>query len=126
MWYRAAADLVLVVHLAYILFVVFGGFAVARWRWLVWLHLPAAAWGFAIEIGDLRCPLTYLENLLRVRAGQTGYTGGFLEHYLLWVIYPIGLTRWFQLFLGTAVVLINIAVYTWIWRHPRGRPAQAQ
>lgn len=125
MWYRIAAAVVLVVHLAFITFVVFGGFAVARWRALAWLHLPAAAWGFAIEIGDWNCPLTYLENVLRVRAGQTGYTGGFLEHYLLWVIYPIGLTRGFQLFLGVAVVLINLSVYGWIWRHPRRRPARA-
>ena len=82
-----------------------------KWRWVVWLHLPAAIWGALIEFTNVRCPLTPLEKQLRVLAGQQGYEGGFIAHYILPVLYPAGLTRGTQIALGAAVVVLNAAVY---------------
>ena len=111
-----AADLVVLLHFAFILFVVLGGLFVLRWPKLAWLHLPAAAWGVAIELRGGICPLTPLENALRRAAGEAGYGGGFIEHYLLPIIYPAALTRDIQLLLGLAVLLLNLAVYAWVVR----------
>ncbi|MGL4318823.1 MAG: DUF2784 domain-containing protein [Pseudomonas sp.] len=111
MIWRLAADAVVLVHLAFILFVLFGGLLVLRWRWLALLHLPAAAWGVAVELLHLYCPLTPLENSLRRAAGEVGYPGGFVEHYLIPLIYPAGLTPQIQLGLGALVLVINLAVY---------------
>jgi hypothetical protein len=94
-----------------VLFVVAGGFLVLRKRWVMLLHLPAAAWGALIEFQGWICPLTPLENSLRQRGGQAGYGGGFVEHYLLPVLYPSALTRGIQLGLGILVLLINAAIY---------------
>lgn len=118
MIWRALADLVLLIHFAFVVFVIVGGFFVSRWRWLPWVHLPAAAWGIAIELGGGICPLTPLENWLRQRSGEAGYTGGFLEHYLGQVIYPAGLTPEFQIYLGLGVLLINLIAYSIVWRGP--------
>ena len=121
-----AADLVVLLHFAFILFVVLGGLLVLRWPKLAWLHLPAAAWGAAIELAGGLCPLTPLENALRRAAGEAGYGGGFIEHYLLPIIYPAALTRDIQLVLGLAVLFLNLAVYAWIVlrrRRARGAPA---
>ena len=118
MW-RVLADAVLIGHLAFVLFVVVGGALVLRWPRLAWLHLPAAAWGVAIEFGGWICPLTPLENHLRQLAGQAAYEGDFIAHYLLAVLYPQGLTREIQWLLGSAVLVINAVVYA-IWlRHRR-------
>ncbi len=87
MFYRIAADAVVSFHLLFILFVLFGGLLVLRWRWLTWLHLPAATWGVLVEVLHLECPLTRWENLFRQAAGQGGYGGGFIEHYLIPLIY---------------------------------------
>ncbi|MHB8494780.1 MAG: DUF2784 domain-containing protein [Casimicrobiaceae bacterium] len=114
MLFRIAADAVLVLHLAFIVFALFGAILAARWRWLPLVHLPAAAWGFFIEISGRVCPLTDLENGLRLRAGQAGYRGGFIEHYLLSVIYPSGLTRDVQFALAGVVLVVNAAIYTWL------------
>lgn len=111
MLYRLSADLVALLHFAFVLFVVLGGLLVLRDRRLAWLHLPAAIWGALIEFGGWICPLTPLENRLRWRAGEAGYSGGFIEHYLLPVLYPDGLTRPVQVGLGLAVVVINLLVY---------------
>lgn len=111
MSYGLLADAVLLLHLAFILFVVLGGFLVWRWPRLAWLHLPAAAWGALIEFGDWPCPLTPLENHLRALAGEAGYAGGFIEHYLLPLIYPEALTRELQVAFGLGVVAINLAAY---------------
>ncbi len=111
MWYRALADLVVVVHVAFVAFVVLGGLLVLRRPRLAWLHLPAAAWGVMIEFAGWVCPLTPLENAFRMRGGDAGYSGGFIEHYLLPVLYPSGLTRGIQLVLGTIVLALNLAVY---------------
>lgn len=111
MRYRALADFVAVVHIAFVAFVVFGGLLVLRHPRLTWLHLPAAAWGVMIELAGWVCPLTPLENAFRMRGGEAGYSGGFIEHYLLPVLYPVGLTRGIQLVLGGIVLALNLAVY---------------
>ncbi len=116
MLYRLAADGLVLFHLCFILFVLFGGLLALKWRPVMWLHLPAAAWGVAVEVFHLPCPLTQWENLFRHLAGQDGYGGGFIEHYILALIYPAGLTPNIQLALGALVLLINIAVYVWLIR----------
>lgn len=119
--YALLADAVLVAHLGFVLFVVFGGLLVLRWPRGAWLHLPAAIWGVAIEYAGWICPLTPLENALRVRAGQDGYQGDFVARYLLPVIYPEGLTRDTQYVLGSAALLFNVAIYLLVWRQHRKR-----
>lgn len=121
MLYRIAADATLILHLAFILFVVLGAVLAARWRWMPLLHLPAAAWGVYVELAGAFCPLTALENRLLVLAGQSGYRGGFVEHYLLPVIYPAGLTREIQQLLAATVVLLNVVLYAWLIRRRRRR-----
>lgn len=117
---RLAADSLVLFHLGFILFVLFGGLLALKWRPVMWLHLPAAAWGVAVEVFHLPCPLTRRENLLRHLAGQEGYGAGFIEHYIIALIYPAGLTPQIQLGLGALVLLINIAVYArLIRRGPR-------
>jgi hypothetical protein len=112
---RLLADAVLVLHLAFILFVVFGGLVVLRRPRLAWLHLPVVAWGAATEFLGIICPLTPLENRLRVQGGEAGYGGGFIEQYLTALIYPEGLTRELQFLLGALVIAINVAVYLRLW-----------
>jgi hypothetical protein len=109
--YRALADLVLVVHLTFVLFVVLGGLLVLRWPRAAWLHIPAAVWGVLIEYTGWICPLTPLENSFRARGGEAGYTGGFIEHYIQPVLYPAGLTRGTQIVLGSFVLLLNLFAY---------------
>ena len=116
MLYRIAADATLILHLAFILFVVLGAVLAARCRWMPLLHLPAAAWGVYVELAGAFCPLTALENRLLVLAGRSGYRGGFVEHYLLPVIYPAGLTREIQQLLAATVVLLNVVLYAWLVR----------
>ncbi len=111
MGYRIAADLVVVVHALFVVFVVLGGLLVLRWPRLAWAHLPAAVWGALIEFAGWICPLTPLEKWLRVQAGLAAYEGGFIEKYLLPILYPAGLTRETQVVLGLVVVVINLAVY---------------
>ncbi|MGY2489809.1 DUF2784 domain-containing protein [Cupriavidus sp. CP313] len=113
------ADLVVIVHGLFILFVVAGGLLVLRWPRVAWLHLPAAVWGVLIEWSGWICPLTPLENSLRQAAGQAGYSGGFVERYLLPLIYPAGLTPAVQLWLGAVVLAVNVAVYALWWRRRR-------
>ena len=122
MVYRLLADAVVVVHLGFILFLLGGGFLALRWRWVPWLHLPAALWGAALEFGGWICPLTPLEQWLRNAGGAEAYAGGFIDHYILPVVYPAGLTRSTQLVLGAAVVAINLAVYGLVLRRRRRRP----
>lgn len=113
---RVLADVVVVVHLGFILFVALGGFLALRWRWMPWVHLPAAAWGALLELGGWTCPLTPLENRLRQLAGVEGYAGGFVERYLLPVVYPAALTREGQMVLGVLVCVVNAAVYVLVWQ----------
>ncbi len=113
---RILADAVLIIHLLFILFAVAGAFAALRWRLLVWVHLPCALWAAVIVLAGLICPLTPLEILLRRCAGQAGYSGGFIQHYLLPIIYPHGLTREIQIGLGFGVVAVNLVAYSLLWR----------
>jgi hypothetical protein len=117
--YRLLADVTLLVHLAFVLFVVLGGLLVLRRPALAWLHLPAVAWGAWVELAGWLCPLTPLENWLRVQGGGTAYSASFVEHYLLPVLYPSGLTRTVQLVLGAAVLAINAAAYAVVLRRRR-------
>ncbi|MEX3777771.1 DUF2784 domain-containing protein [Pseudomonas sp. MYb118] len=116
MLFRLAADALLLFHLLFIVFVLLGGLLVLKWPRLALLHLPAAAWGVAVEMFHLICPLTDWENRMRHAAGQTGYGGGFIEHYIWPVIYPAGLTPSVQLGLGAVVLAINLAVYARLYQ----------
>jgi len=117
--YRVLADLVLVLHLAFILFVLWGGFLTLRWRLAPLVHLPAAVWGVLVEVSGGLCPLTPLENALRRAAGASGYSGGFIEQYLIPAIYPAALSYPLQLLFAGVVVLTNVAVYWVLWRRRR-------
>jgi hypothetical protein len=119
MVYRLAADAVLVFHLGFVLFVIGGGFLALRDPRFAWLHLPAAAWGAGIELAGGVCPLTPLENRLRHLGGLSGYSGGFVEHYLLPALYPSGLTRSVEIVLGIAVLAGNVAIYAVVFRRAR-------
>jgi hypothetical protein len=113
------ADGLVVIHFAFLLFVVLGGLLVIRYPRVAWLHLPAAAWGALVELMGWVCPLTPWEQALRRRAGEVGYTEGFIEHYLAPILYPTGLTRTVQVGLGVAVLVLNAAVYLRVWRRRR-------
>jgi len=108
---RLLADLLVIVHLGFVAFVIAGGVLCWRWPRLAWLHLPAAAWGAWIELSGRVCPLTPLEVRLRLAAGEAGYRGGFVEHYLIPLLYPAGLQHDLQLWLGIGVIAVNLAVY---------------
>lgn len=119
MIYRVLADLVVVLHLGFVLFVVLGGLLALRWPRILWIHLPAALWGIWVEFSSTLCPLTPLENHLRQLGGQAGYSGGFIAHYILPVLYPAGLSPRVQIVLGVFVVLLNLSVYAFVWRRRR-------
>jgi Protein of Unknown function (DUF2784) len=121
--YRVLADVVLVFHFAFVLFVVLGGLLVVRWAWLAWIHLPAVVWGVLIEYAGWICPLTPLENSFRISGGEAGYGGGFIQHYILALLYPAGLTRGIQIALGTVVLLVNVAAYSVVLSRRRARVA---
>ncbi len=108
------ADAVVVLHLLFVVFAVAGGLLVIRWRWVVWLHIPAAAWAAAIEFGGGICPLTPLENWLRAGDGPPAYSGDFVTHYILPVLYPAELTRELQIVFGTIVLLLNFGIYGYL------------
>ena len=115
MLFRLAADAVILIHLAFILFALLGAAIAARWHWIPIVHLPVAAWVFFVELTGRICPLTYLENYLRIKAGLSGYTESFIEHYLLAIIYPAGLTREIQFVLAGVVIAVNFAIYGWLF-----------
>jgi hypothetical protein len=108
---RFLADAVVLVHLAFILFVAAGGLLVLRWPRLAWVHVPAVVWGALIELAGWICPLTPLENRLRAAAGDAAYAGGFIDRYIMPIVYPDGLTRGMQLALGIAVIAVNLLIY---------------
>ena len=116
MLYRILADLVVLVHLAFILFAVFGGILVPSWKRCVWVHLPAVLWAALIEFMGWVCPLTPLENWLRENGGGSGYRADFVEHHILPILYPDSLTRPSQVALGIFVLGINLGVYGWVVR----------
>lgn len=118
---RLLADAVLLLHMSFVVFVVLGGLLVLRYRRLAWAHVPAAVWGIGIEaIGGI-CPLTTVENALRRSAGESGYPGGFVEHYIVPIIYPTALTRSTQFWLAGIALLINALIYGWIVFGSRNR-----
>ena len=111
------ADFVLVIHTLFIVFVVFGGLIVLKWHRIIWFHIPCVIWGALIEFFGWVCPLTYLENYFRELANATNYESSFIQHYLLPIIYPPGLTTDIQILLGSAVIVINLFIYYIIWRN---------
>lgn len=113
------ADLVLVLHIAFIVFVVAGAIGVLRWPRLAFFHLPSAAWGAIVELAGWTCPLTPLEISLRRQAGLAGYAGGFIDHYVGRIVYPHGLTRSVQSAAGAFVIVINVFVYARVLRRRR-------
>lgn len=119
MLYRLLADLLVVLHLGFVLFVVLGGFLVLRWRRLAWVHVPVALWGFAISVFGWVCPLTPLENHLRSLAGQAGYSGTFIDHYIVPIVYPPGLTPTLQLVVAGGVLAVNALAYGLVFRQAR-------
>ena len=116
MAYGLLADAVLLLHLAFVAFAVLGGLLALRWRWIPWLHLPALAWAAFVEFSGRICPLTPLENALRRAGGAAGYEGGFVEHYVLPLLYPPGLTPEMQWMLGGVLLLVNVVAYGVVWR----------
>ncbi|MBI3807873.1 MAG: DUF2784 domain-containing protein [Nitrospirae bacterium] len=123
MWYSWLADLTLCLHVGFVLFVIFGGLLVLKWRWIAWLHLPAATWGAAVELSGWICPLTPLENWLRAQSGEASYRSDFIAQYVLPVLYPGDLTRGLQVLLGTGVVILNFVIYWWLWRRMQAQGA---
>ena len=125
MLYRLLTDLTVAVHFAFLIFVVAGGLLARRHRWLAIPHLLAAAWGVYVEaMPGILCPLTPLENAFALRAGEAGYQGSFIEHYLVPILYPEGLTRAMQWTLAAVVVVANAAAYSWAWRRHVGLRAR--
>ena len=115
--FQAVADLVVLFHLAFIVFAVLGGALALRWRWMPWVHLPAVLWGALLEFCGWMCPLVPLENWLRHAVGASGYPGGFVEHYVLPILYPAALTREVQVALGLLMCFVNAAIYLCLWRY---------
>ncbi len=122
MLFLAIADLVVLIHFAFIVFVVFGGLLARRWRWIPWLHLPAVVWSILLETCGWICPLTPLENWLRLAANASEYSRGFVEQYVLPLVYPAGLTPEAQFALGLLLFLANAAIYLHLWQARRGTP----
>jgi hypothetical protein len=116
---RTLADLVLVAHFAFVAFAVVGGVVVLRWPRVAFAHVPAVAWAVMIEYAGWICPLTPLENALREAGGGAGYAGAFLDHYLVPLLYPAGLTRQFQVVLGSLLLLVNAGAYWWLVQRTR-------
>jgi hypothetical protein len=121
MAFRLLADLTVLAHLAFVAFAVAGGLLAVRWPRIVWLHLPAAGWAVFVELSGRVCPLTPLENWLRARGGEATYASGFVEQYLLPILYPASLSRELQWTLAALVVLANALAYAWVLRR-RARP----
>jgi hypothetical protein len=109
------ADLILLVHLLFVVFAMVGGLLLIWRRWVMWLHLPAVAWAAIVEFGGLVCPLTPLENWLRVMGDGDSYRGGFIAHYVWPMLYPEGLDRGIQLTLGWVVLVVNFVIYGWVF-----------
>lgn len=119
MLYRLCADAIVLIHFAFILFVIFGGLLVWRWPRIAWVHLPMVLWAIGIECAGFICPLTPLENFFRTRAGSGGYEGGFIEHYIVAIIYPAGLTRTIQFILAALLIAVNVTFYLLVLRRKR-------
>ena len=117
--YGLLADVVVLLHLMFVLFVLLGGLLALKWPRIAWLHLPAAAWGAVVEFTGWICPLTPLENWLRTQGGEATYAGDFIGRYLLPILYPEALTPDIQVMLGVLVLVVNLAIYGWLWQAGR-------
>jgi len=126
MLYDLAADLVLILHLAFVVFVLLGGLLVLRWAKLMWFHLAAVAWGALTEFLGIICPLTPLEVSLRQLGGGAGYQGGFIDNYVTAVLYPAGLTRELQIWFGFAALLPNVLIYGYFFARKRHRTSRTR
>jgi hypothetical protein len=115
--FRIAADTIVVLHVAFVIFVVAGGLLTLRWRWLAWVHVPAAIWGTVVEFAGWVCPLTPVENALRAYSGTEVYRGDFIEHYILPLLYPAQLTRSLQFLIGSFALALNVVVYWYVLTH---------
>lgn len=116
MLYRFLADSVVVVHMIFVIYAIFGGLLVLRWKYTICLHVPALLWGAVVEVKGWICPLTPLENRLRSEAGESGYSGGFVENYILPVLYPENLSRPDQVMLALFLVTVNVIIYVYVGR----------
>ncbi|HEX8750866.1 MAG TPA: DUF2784 domain-containing protein [Nitrospira sp.] len=116
MWYSLLADLIVLLHFAFVMFVLFGGLLTVKWPRVVWIHGPAFLWGCIVEFTGTVCPLTPLENQLRMQGGEAGYEIDFISRWVLPILYPESLTPSIQLVLGAFVLVLNVAIYAWIWR----------
>ena len=121
MWYRIGADLALLLHLGFVVFVIGGGLLLLKWRWIVWVHMPAVAWGALVELAGWICPLTPFESRLRALAGESGTEADLIGRYLPPLLYPATLTREIQILLGLLVLLVNLALYWWVFFKPAGK-----
>ena len=115
-WAKLGIDIIVTLHLCFVLFVLFGGVLLLKWPKLAWLHIPAVLWGILVELNGWLCPLTPLENQLRQQAGLGLYEGDFVMHYLMPVLYPVDLTRTTQIVFGLIVIIVNLALYLYIFR----------
>lgn len=116
MFQRFLADAVVLIHILFVVYAIAGGLLVLKWKFTIFLHIPVLLWGTMVEAAGWICPLTPLENRLRIEAGQAGYSGGFVENYLLPVLYPDGLTRSDQVVLALSLVTVNVVIYTLVTR----------
>lgn len=116
MWYRFLGDILILLHLAFVLFAVCGGLLCLRWPKVAWLHVPAVLWSGLVELAGWICPLTPWENWLRYRGGESGYSGDFIQHYILPVLYPADYTRGLQITLGILVLVFNLLVYGYVFK----------
>ncbi len=119
MLYRALADLLVVVHLAFIVFATTGGLLALRVHWIPWIHLPAALWAIVVVSLGWICPLTPLENAMRRAGGDVGYASGFIDYYIVPIVYPVGLTREMQIVFGLGLLVLNMAIYIFVWVRSR-------
>ena len=124
MWYIVLADAVALIHVLFVLFVVFGSLLLLRWPRAAWLHGPALVWGLIVEFSGVTCPLTPLESRLRALGGESGYSEDFVSHWLMAVLYPESLTRGLQIAMGSSLLLLNIGIYVWIGRRSRNSPSR--
>ena len=115
--YSLLADLVIILHFLFVIFAVIGALLAFKWRKIIWIHIPVVIWAAYIEFSNQICPLTPLEKSLRMKGGESSYTGGFIEHYIIPVLYPPGLTSEIQLLLGCLVLIINIVIYWYVVRY---------
>ena len=121
--YGWLSDIIVLIHFGFVFFSVIGGFLVLKWKRMIWIHLPAVFWVIWIEMTGWICPLTPLENWFRLKSGTSGYQTGFIDHYIISLLYPAGLTRSFQFVLGISLLVVNLGIYGWILRiQGRRRP----